>query len=384
MRGRGIGSDDISGDATAAPETTATMSWRALRTAGGAVRRIGTMPDGILEQGTLVLDCDAAALARASGAILRVDPSREPQRIFALDRRRDGEISLLLRNGAAAAHLSVTLADRQEGVVRLIYRWRCATGDSLLTLGNGESRTSRWTGQGQVPAVTGDQITTLFTSRHGAFRHPAVTGFAVADHVMPTGPMPGLLAGTAVTTPDGPRSVETLRAGDLVLTAEDGWQPVLWQGGMEMPASEGFLPVRLVAPHHGLDHDLVVLRDQEVVLSGPDVEQRFGAGRVLACARDLIDGRTARIDPIRTATLHYHSVVLARPCTVHASGGWLQSLSLDAFARHPQQAASSVCADLHASGAMPRHDRPPLRKLTPFEVRLLRHMRENRRAPFAV
>ncbi len=360
------------------------MSWRALRGADGSARRIGVAPEGILAQGTLLLECDGAALARAKGAILRVDPRREPQHIFAIDRRRDRELSMLLRNGGAASHLSVTMPDASDGLHHLTYRWRCETGDSILTLDGRDSRTVRWSGRGHVPPITGEQIATLFTSRQGAFRHPAITGFAFSDHVMPIGPLPGLLAGASLATLDGPRSVETLRQGDLVLTADNGWQPVLWQGGVELPALPGFFPIRLLAPYHGLDHDLVVLPEQRIAISGKDVEYLFGADRVLVAARDLVDGRTAMVESLRTATLRCHSIVLERSDVIRACGGWVQSLDLGTIAKHAERAALSVCGDLHTRGAMPLHARPPCRSLQAFEVKALKQMREKRRAPTAV
>ena len=360
------------------------MSWRALRGSDGTARRIGATPEGVLSQGTLVIECDGRALAQAKGAILRVDPSREPERIFAVDRRRGGEISLLLRNGAAASHLAVVMPEAAEGHLHLIYRWDCDTRLSILTCGNGESRAAQWRGQGQVPPITGEQIATLFTSRHGAVRHPAITGLAFADHPMPLGPAPGLVAGTPVSTPGGPRSVETLRPGDLVMTAGRGWQPILWQGGIELPALPGFLPIRLLAPYHGLDHDLVVLPEQRIVISGRDVEYHFGAERVLVRAGDLRDGRTALVEERRTATLHFHSVLLDHPDAIHASGGWIESLHLGTLARYPDRAIHAVCSDLHEAGALPLHPAPLARGLLPFEAAALRRMRDARRAPFAV
>jgi hypothetical protein len=361
------------------------MSWRAFRGADGTARRIGAAPEGVLGQGTLILEFDGAALAQSCGPILRVEPSQEPQRIFAIDRRRDGDLSLLLRNGPAASHLAVTMPETAaSGPLHAVYRWRCESGDSLLTIGNGETRTARYRGRGPVPAIAGDQITALFTSRRGAFRHPAITGIAFADHLLPLGPLPGLIAGTSVTTPNGPRSVETLRTGDLVLTAENAWQPVRWQGGVELPALAGYAPIRFHAPYHGLERDLVVLPDQRVALAGPDIEYLFGAERILVRARDLVDGRTAATEPMRMATLHCHAVLLDRPEVIQVSGGWVQSLDLAFMAHHPGRAALSVCAEVFRAGHMPLHARSPYRLLHAFEAAELKHIRDRHRAPFAM
>ncbi|MCA0273108.1 MAG: Hint domain-containing protein [Proteobacteria bacterium] len=359
------------------------MSWRALRGADGSARRIGPVPEGPLRQGTLLLSFDAAALGRAYGPILRIGPRLEPQRIFALDRRRDGELSFLIRDGAEVSHIAVLPGDTGAHL-HLAYLWNCDREEALLTVLSGDRGIVHRVGRGPVPAIGSDQIATLFTSRHGAFRHDAIRGMAVADHLMPIGPLPGLLAGSLVTTPEGPRSIETLRPGDLVLGAGGGPVPVLWQGGAELPALPGLGPVRLKAPFHGLDHDLVTLPDQLVAIGGRDVEYQFGAERVMVRARDLIDGTTAMEDAVRTATVHYHTILLAEPEMFLASGALVQSFTPGRLARQPALAGMSVAADWFVAGDTLRHDRSAARVLQPFEVKELRRIRDLRRAPYAV
>lgn len=285
------------------------MSWRAFRGVDGSARRIGPAPEGPMRQGTLLLSFDAAALGRAHGPILRVGPRLEPQRIFALDRRRDGELSLLIRDGAEVSHIAVLPGDSGTHVL-LAYLWDCDQEEALLSVLAGDRGIVHRFDRGPVPAIGGDQIATLFTSRHDVFRHPSIRAMALADHLMPIGPLPGLLAGSLVATPEGPRAVETLCPGDPVIAAGGDPVRVLWQGGAELPALPGLCPVRLKAPFHGLDQDLLTLPDQFVSIAGRDVEYQFGTERVLVRARDLIDGATAVEEVARTATIFCHSVLL--------------------------------------------------------------------------
>lgn len=359
------------------------MSWRAFRGVDDTARRIGAAPDGPLRQGTLILSFDASALARAFGPILRVGPRLEPHRIFAIDRRRDGDLSLLIRDGAEVSHIAIAPPD-SSGPVLLSYLWRCDAEEALLTVISGDGHVVRRQGRGPVPAIAADQIATLFTSRHSAFRHAAIRGMALADHLMPVGPLPGLLAGSLVTTADGVRSIETLRPGDQVLTADGGYAPVLWQGGAEMPALPGLAPVRLRAPFAGLTHDLVALPDQFLRLAGTDISYQFGADHVLVRARDLIDGKSVVEEPVRTATLHYHSILLEQHTAFQASGAWVESLHLGGLLRQVPLARLSVCAELLRPGTAPAaHGRRHSRILAPYEVAELRRMREGRLAPFA-
>lgn len=359
------------------------MSWRALRGADGSARRIGPAPEGPLRQGTLLLSFDATELGRAHGPILRIGPRLEPQRIFALDRRRDGELSLLIRDGAEVSHIAV-LPGETGAHVHLAYLWNCDREEALLTVLSGDRGIAHRFGRGPVPAIGGDQIATLFTSRHDAFRHSAIRAMAVADHLMPVGPLPGLLAGSLVTTPDGPRPIETLRPGDMVVAANGAPVPILWQGGAELPSLPGLCPIRLKAPYHGLDRDLVTLPDQFIAIGGRDVEYQFGAERVFVRARDLIDGTTAVKDEIRTATARYHTLLLAQPETFRASGALVQSLAPGRLARQPALAGLTVASDWFAAGGVLRHDRSAGRLLQPFEIRELGRVRELRRAPYAV
>lgn len=99
-------------------------------------------------------------------------------------------------------------------------------------------------------------------------------------------------AGTLIETPDGPRPVQDLRAGDLVMTVDDGPQPLLWSGTREVDvtAAESLRPVliRKDALGAGLPADDLMVSQQHRVLVRSAIAQRmFGTDEVLVAARQL-------------------------------------------------------------------------------------------------
>lgn len=63
-------------------------------------------------------------------------------------------------------------------------------------------------------------------------------------------------SGTMILEPRGERRVETIRAGDLVVTADDGPQPVAWAGRQSTTGRGRRAPVRLRAGVFGAARDL--------------------------------------------------------------------------------------------------------------------------------
>jgi hypothetical protein len=111
-------------------------------------------------------------------------------------------------------------------------------------------------------------------------------------------------AGTQIDTPKGPRRVEDLRPGDLVLTADDGPQPVRWVGQRrvgwhEMARDPRLRPVTITASAFGPglpQRDLTVSRQHRVVRSGWACELHFALPEVLVPAHCLVNGESVRHD----------------------------------------------------------------------------------------
>ncbi|MDA7429595.1 Hint domain-containing protein [Primorskyibacter aestuariivivens] len=85
-----------------------------------------------------------------------------------------------------------------------------------------------WTVNGQ-PLVPGNNTLTGPQSEL-VFTYVGSTDFHFITINSLTATINCFTAGTHIATPDGPRAVETLQAGDLVLTASGAVQPVKWLG----------------------------------------------------------------------------------------------------------------------------------------------------------
>ena len=109
------------------------------------------------------------------------------------------------------------------------------------------------------------------------------------------GIIPCFLAGTRVETPEGPRAIEHLRPGDLVLTRDQGARPVAWIGTRRVAEDEArrhdLHPIRIPAGALGNARDICVSPAHRVALDGPLCELWFGEPELLAPAAQLVGWR---------------------------------------------------------------------------------------------
>lgn len=157
----------------------------------------------------------------------------------------------------------------------------------------------------------------------------------------------GLASGTRIDTPDGPRPVQDLEPGDLVLTRDDGPQPVIWRGetrlsGAELALHPHLRPLRVSAGSWGPGRPGMALRlapgHRLVVPALPGLALR---GEALAAAADLEDGRRIRPD-LGCTQVTYHHLLLPRHQILRAEG-----LECESF--HPAL-ADAVALRWHARG----------------------------------
>ena len=124
------------------------------------------------------------------------------------------------------------------------------------------------------------------------------------------------MPGTMIATPDGEVAVETLRIGDLVMTASGAAQPVRWMG--RQAVSTRFadplrtLPIRIQAGALGQEmplRDLLVSPDHALLLEG-----------LLVHAGALVNGSTITRATALPVVFTYHHVELADHSLVLAEG----------------------------------------------------------------
>ncbi len=107
--------------------------------------------------------------------------------------------------------------------------------------------------------------------------------------------IPCFVAGTLIATPMGERVVESLRPGDLVMTHDDGPQPVRWVGQRRVAATGALAPIRIKANTFG-DHRTLMLSPQHRVLIRDSLaELLFGEAEVLVAAKDLVNDASIRV-----------------------------------------------------------------------------------------
>lgn len=106
--------------------------------------------------------------------------------------------------------------------------------------------------------------------------------------------IPCFVAGTLIATPDGERPAEGLLPGDLVLTQDDGPQPLRWSGMRTVTASGDFAPIHIRANTFGTHRDLLVSPLHRILIRDNLAELLFGEAEVLVAARDLVNDRSVR------------------------------------------------------------------------------------------
>ncbi|MGO4914453.1 Hint domain-containing protein [Pseudogemmobacter sp. W21_MBD1_M6] len=153
------------------------------------------------------------------------------------------------------------------------------------------------------------------------------TGYVIVDSV------PCFVAGTLILTPDGEVPVETLRPGDLVMTHDDGAQPLRWIGQREVAAEGSFAPIRINANTFGIHRELLLSPLHRVMIRDSLAELLFGEDEVLVAAKDLVNDYSVR--PVEGGTVTYVHILFDRHQVVFSEG-----LTTESFLPGPQTTKS--------------------------------------------
>ena len=155
-------------------------------------------------------------------------------------------------------------------------------------------------------------------------------------------------AGTRITTARGPVPVEDLVPGELVLTRDNGMQPLRWVGTRSLSAADllarpDLQPVRIAEGALGPacpERTLMVSAQHRLLVEGARAEMYFGETEVLVPAKHLVGvGNVTRAVPADGVT--YVHILFDRHEIVQSDGVWTESFqpaertlnALDAAAR---------------------------------------------------
>lgn len=129
---------------------------------------------------------------------------------------------------------------------------------------------------------------------------------------------PCFVAGTLIATPAGEVPVETLRAGDLVLTRDHGAQRLLWVGQVTLPGEGEAAPIRFDPEALGGERPLWVSPQHRMLLQDGRLDLLLAEDEVLAAACHLVNGDSVVPDPRMQVT--YVHLLFAQHEIVFAEG----------------------------------------------------------------
>ncbi|MCC1480251.1 Hint domain-containing protein [Roseibaca sp. Y0-43] len=118
---------------------------------------------------------------------------------------------------------------------------------------------------------------------------------------------------TVIGTPDGPKPIDSIREGDMVLTRDNGPKPVVWAGrstlsGLALRRYPHLRPIRLRRGALGSvpEEDLRISPEHRVLVSGQRAQALYGSDEVLVRAADLLDYRSIAPDLALHGVVYVH------------------------------------------------------------------------------
>ncbi|OOY02888.1 Hint domain-containing protein [Thioclava sp. F28-4] len=237
--------------------------------------------------------------------------------------------------GTALSPTTYEIVDRNND------NWISSSNSARDTI-NGQRVEDVWRGDtitierpnGVQETITGDTFylrdgSAVFTPSDGTILHNATfisSTYVTQSTQAPVGDLGPecFLAGTRIDTPDGPRPVERLKAGDLVITEDDGPQPLLWTGGRVCRGVGAYAPIRFAPGAMGNRRALYVSQQHRMLLRGWRAEIACAHSEVLVAAKHLVNGKSIRVAP--RPRVQYRHLLFARHHILMAEGAPTESL----------------------------------------------------------
>ncbi len=125
--------------------------------------------------------------------------------------------------------------------------------------------------------------------------------------------------GARILTARGERPVESLKVGDIVVTRDNGLQPIRWIGRRTVAGHGRFAPIRIAADVlEGARSDLLVSPQHRILFNGYHAQLLFGESEVLAAAKHMVDGCDIRMQEQEKVT--YIHIMFDRHEIIYAEG----------------------------------------------------------------
>ncbi|MDF0596452.1 Hint domain-containing protein [Psychromarinibacter halotolerans] len=351
------------------------MSWLAISDGRSCLRRPSNTAPELLATGTLVLEAQTHGDRDATVDLLTMECRDGWPRSLRVSLSPDGRVTVEHRQGRSAARATVHAPRLMANdTLRLTYGWDAPARRGTLTAENVDSAAAQQVAVAAPHPMPTADLRLLAEAGCGSRIDPRVSLLAASNRLEPIGPMPGFARDTLIETAAGTRRIETIRPGDLVVTAGRGLQPVRHVVSRAVPAVGQYRPVRLRAPFLGLRTDMCVAPHHRVMIDGSDAEYLFGTDTVMVEARHLqpMAAPTAATgaETAQGPVVRYHQLVLDMHDCLYTAGTWSESLYIGRLARRPVRLASSVLAGV-APARLPVHAEVAGPLLKPFEAMVL-------------
>ena len=183
------------------------------------------------------------------------------------------------------------------------------------------------------------------------------------------------LHGTKISTVHGEIPIEQLRVGDLVLTADNGAQPIKWIGSGRLAYAGKHAPIVIEqnALAAGIPaRDLKVSPQHRILVDSPIAERMFGRREVLLPAHRLIGLRGIRQSSPRQSVRYWH-IFTQKHQLVRANGAWAETLypGREALLALCPEARAELAAILPLSDVAYSYDKARFEPIAPKQKKLI-------------
>lgn len=188
-----------------------------------------------------------------------------------------------------------------------------------------------------IPAVDGQPGLAAADQSDWGFSFAGRTGGNAGeiwvDDIVLSGRIVCFAKGTLITTATGPKAVEDLQTGDLVLTLDHGYQPLRWIGSWHAdaaalaakPQAQPILIRQNALGPHMPSADLTVSPQHRILVASAIVERMCKVPEVCVAAKHLLGHPGVDIAATPEGVTYYHFLCDAHQI-VMANGAWAESL----------------------------------------------------------
>lgn len=138
------------------------------------------------------------------------------------------------------------------------------------------------------------------------------------------GDVPCFVVGTMIATQKGEVAVEELRAGDMVLTRDAGYQPIRWISGRTIQSTRATAPIVFGKGVLGVQRELRVSPNHRMLISAAEAELYFGEAEILVPAKHLTMLRNVYQEA--PGEVRYYHFIFDQHQIVFANGALAESL----------------------------------------------------------